>query len=181
MQADLINPAMLAMATSGVDYVKVGLFPDSQLAGCIEAMATTIQQLTVPVIAVLFVDKMPSQNIMPILKQAGFQGVMVDTAIKDGRHLLAHWNGQQLSKFINEAEHYDLLCGLAGALRHEDIADLQCLGADYLGFRSALCQNRVRTTQLQVDLAAKIQQAMLCVDSQAVVPVVCKKDGLVTC
>ena len=50
---------------------------------------------------------------------------------------------------------------LAGALRYEDIAELQFLGADYLGFRSALCQNGERTTLLQANLAAQIQQAML--------------------
>ena len=161
MQAALINPAMIAMAASGVDYVKVGLFPDQTLMDCLEAMASTIEQLSVPVIAVLFVDKMPSQDVVPKLKQSGFKGVMVDTAIKDGRHLLEHWDEDQLSDFINEANHYDLLCGLAGALRYEDIAELQFLGADYLGFRSALCQNGERTTLLQANLAAQIQQAML--------------------
>jgi len=161
MQADLINPAMLAMAASGVDYVKVGLFPDSGLIECIESMADTIAQLSAPVIAVLFADKMPEQGVIPLLKQSGFQGVMVDTAIKDGRHLQDYWDPQQLREFIDEAEQYGLLCGLAGALRYEDIADLQCLGADYLGFRSALCQDHERTNALQVDLAMQIQQAML--------------------
>ena len=161
MQAGLINPAMVAMAASGVDYVKVGIFPDQNLMGCLEGMADTLEQLSVPVIAVLFVDKMPSQDVIPKLKQSGFKGVMVDTAIKDGRHLLAHWDVDQLSDFINEANHNDLLCGLAGALRYEDIAELQFLGADYLGFRSALCQNRERTSRLQTNLALQIQQAML--------------------
>ena len=161
MQAGLINPAMVEMAASGVDYVKVGVFPDQNLMGCLEGMAKTLEQLSVPVIAVLFVDKMPSQDVMSQLKQSGFKGVMVDTAIKDGRHLLDHWDADQLSDFINEANHYDLLCGLAGALRYEDIAELQFLGADYLGFRSALCQNRERTGLLQAHLAVQIQQAML--------------------
>ncbi len=164
MQADILNPAISAMATSGVDYVKVGLFPDPNLTKCIAAMANTIQQLSVPVIAVLFADQMPEQAVMALLKESGFEGVMVDTAIKDGRHLQHYWGLQQLRAFINEAEHYGLLCGLAGALRYEDIADLQCLGADYLGFRSALCQNRKRTNTLQVDLALQIQQAMLSED-----------------
>jgi uncharacterized protein (UPF0264 family) len=161
MQAGLINPAMVAMAASGVDYVKVGIFPDQNLMDCLEGMANTLEQLSVPVIAVLFVDKMPSQDVIPQLKQSGFNGVMVDTAIKDGRHLLDHWDEEQLSDFINEANHYDLLCGLAGALRYEDIAELQFLGADYLGFRSALCHNRERTSLLQANLALQIQQAML--------------------
>lgn len=178
MQAGLINPAMVEMATSGVDYVKVGFFPDRQLVECIKAMAGTIKQLSVPVIAVLFADKMPSQHVMPVLKQSGFQGVMIDTAIKDGRHLLDHWDDQQISGFINEADQYGMLCGLAGALRYEDIAELQFLGADYLGFRSALCQNRERTTSLQLNLATQIQQAILSAGSKKAELACCKKVSL---
>ena len=145
MKAELINPALEAMAASGVDYVKVGIFPDQELIDCIRSMTSTIIRLSVPVIAVLFADKMPSQKVIYQLKISGFKGVMIDTAIKDGRHLLEHWG----------------LCGLAGALRYEDIGELQSLGADYLGFRSALCKNQERTTILQVGLAAQIQRAML--------------------
>lgn len=161
MKAELINPAVEAMAASGVDYVKVGIFPDQELIDCIRSMSSTITQLSVPVIAVLFADKMPSQKVIYQLKVNGFKGVMIDTAIKDGRHLLEHWGLLQLNSFIEEVTRHDMLCGLAGALRYEDIGELQSLGADYLGFRSALCKNQERTTILQVELAAQIQQAML--------------------
>ena len=161
MQAEIINPAMQAMATTGIDYVKVGLFPDQHLTDCLAEMATTIQQLSVPVIAVLFADKMPVQNVVPILKRYGFTGVMVDTASKDGQHLLEHWPITRLCEFIDKVKRQDMLCGLAGALRCGDVAELQCLGADYLGFRSALCRNHQRTTQIQLSLAMQIQQAIL--------------------
>ena len=161
MKAELINFAVEAMAGSGVDYVKVGIFPDKELIDCIRLMTSTITQLSVPVIAVLFADKMPSQKVINQLKVSGFKGVMIDTAIKDGRHLLDHWGLLQLNSFIEEVTRYEMLCGLAGALRYEDIGELQSLGADYLGFRSALCKNQERSTMLQVELAAQIQRAML--------------------
>jgi uncharacterized protein (UPF0264 family) len=161
MQATIINSAMQAMVASGVDYIKVGLFPDQNLTDCLAEMATTINQLPVPVIAVLFADKMPTQHVVPQLKQYGFKGVMIDTAIKDGRHLLAHWGITELCEFIDEVKQQNMLCGLAGALRCEDVAELQFLGADYLGFRSALCQNHERTARIQITLATQIQQAIL--------------------
>ena len=165
MQAEIINPAMEAMAGSGVDYVKVGLFPDQNLMDCLAEMATTIQQLPVPVIAVVFADSMPNQNMVPRLKHYGFTGVMVDTARKDGRHLLEHWPITQLCEFIDKVKQQDMLCGLAGALRYEDVRELQCLGADYLGFRSALCLNHQRTARIQPSLAMQIQQAIINADA----------------
>ena len=106
MKAELINLALEAMAASGVDYVKVGIFPDQELIDCIRSMSSTITQLSVPVIAVLFADKMPSQKVIYQLKVNGFRGVMIDTAIKDGRHLLEHWGLLQLNSFIEEAVSY---------------------------------------------------------------------------
>lgn len=160
MQANRINEAMAAMAVSGVDYVKVGLFPDQNLINCLNAMKMTIETLNVPVIAVLFADNWPEQTVMPLLKAVGFHGVMVDTAVKDGQHLLNHWQDQKLVAFVESVQQQGLICGLAGALRLQDIFTLQQFGADYLGFRSALCEAQQRTTTLKVDLAIKVQQAI---------------------
>lgn len=160
MEAELIIEAIRNMASSGVDYVKVGLFPDRLLAECLMEMSQMIGQLNVPVIAVLFADKMPEKDVLPLLKSSGFSGVMVDTASKNGQHLLEHWDELRLSDFVETAREYDLLCGLAGALRFEDIAALQAIGADYLGFRSALCQHRQRTSVLEPYLAEQIHNAI---------------------
>jgi len=160
MQASQLNVAMTAMAETGVDYVKVGLFPDSGLLDCLEQMTATIKTLQVPVIAVLFADKWPQQDVIPLLKDAGFYGVMVDTAVKDGKHLLEHWQSLQLTAFVESARQQNLACGLAGALRLEDIFTLQQFGADYLGFRSALCEQRLRTSGLKASLARHVQSAI---------------------
>jgi uncharacterized protein (UPF0264 family) len=160
MQAELIKPAMIKMASSGVDYVKMGLFADDNLQHCLIELADTVQKLSTPVIAVIFADSSPDEDCLPLLKASGFHGVMVDTAIKNGQHLLDHWDLLKLEQFIGAAIQLDLLCGLAGALRLEDITVLRPLAADYLGFRSALCLQRQRTTRLQISLAKQIQQAI---------------------
>ncbi len=160
MQTKLIKPAMFKMASSGVDYVKIGLFPDDNLQQCITELADTVKNLSTPVIAVIFADRSPDENCLPLLKASGFYGVMVDTAIKNGQHLLEHWDLEKLEQFIAAAKQQDLLCGLAGALRLEDITVLRPLAADYLGFRSALCSQRQRTSSLQIDLAKQLQQTI---------------------
>lgn len=157
MQAKVIATAITAMAGTGVDFVKVGLFDDEHLEKCIEQLAIDIHNLKTPVIAVLFADQLPKQNLIPILAKAGFKGVMLDTAYKNGKGLLDHLSVDLLADFISEAKQTDLLCGLAGALRLTDIAVLQPLQADYLGFRSALCHQHRRTNGLDPYLASQIQ------------------------
>lgn len=160
MQAEVINSALLEMASTGVDYVKVGLFPAPDLLACLEEMKATLQGLPVPVIAVLFADKMPTQNLVPMLGKIGFEGVMIDTAIKDGRQLVDHWDEQQLATFVQSVQQQGLICGLAGALQQQTIMALQQFGADYLGFRSALCEQQQRTAALCSIKAKAVQQTV---------------------
>lgn len=160
MQAELIKPAMINMASSGVDYVKIGLFPDDNLQHCLIELADTVQKMSTPVIAVMFADSPLNEDCLHVLKASGFYGVMVDTAIKNGQHLLEHWDLLKLEQFVCAAKEHKLLCGLAGALRLEDISILRPLAANYLGFRSALCLQRQRTAGLQIDLAKQLQQSI---------------------
>jgi uncharacterized protein (UPF0264 family) len=160
MEADLIRNGITAMALSGVDYVKIGLFPDVNLHTCLVELAETVKTLTTPVIAVLFADRLPDIDCLPLLKASGFKGVMIDTAIKNGKHLLDHWDIATIEQFVAAAKSQQLLCGLAGALRCEDIEVLGPLEADYLGFRSALCEKRQRKSALQLNLAKQLKQAI---------------------
>ncbi len=157
MQAEIISAAIRSMAQTGVDYVKVGLFDESELIQCIQQLEPTIRSLNKPVIAVIFADQLPQQELIPLLAKSGFAGVMLDTAHKDGQGLLNHLSVETLQQFVVEAKSAGLLCGLAGALRIEDIETLSPLQADYLGFRSALCQQHRRTNRLDPELAKQIQ------------------------
>ncbi len=158
MQADIIIPKLQAMAATGVDYLKIGLFPEAGLIQCLLDLTPTLHTLNTPVIAVLFADRYPVDVDLARLKQAGFQGAMIDTAIKNGQGLLHHWDKDQLAHFIKAAHRQSLLCGLAGALTLNDIEHLQPLGADYLGFRSALCDANIRTDSLNPQLIKHISR-----------------------
>jgi uncharacterized protein (UPF0264 family) len=112
------------------------------------------------VIAVIFADQLPQQKLIPLLAKSGFAGVMLDTARKDGQGLLNHLSVEVLQQFVVEAKSAGMLCGLAGALRIEDIETLSPLQPDYLGFRSALCQQHHRTNRLDPELAKQIQNKL---------------------
>jgi len=160
MNARIIGPAMIAMAASGVDYVKMGLFPDEHLSQCLVDISASVKGLDTPVIAVIFADQPVNGEIHALLAQSGFKGVMIDTALKDGKRLLDHMNEAELAEFVAAAKKHNLLCGLAGALRNEDIPVLAALDADYLGFRSALCEQRQRKATLNIANVAAIKVAM---------------------
>ena len=143
-----------------VDYVKVGLFAEPGLEDCIGQLQPTLQALNKPVIAVLFADQIHDISLIDAIQQAGFAGVMLDTASKNGQGLLDHWTAVELGEFVNASRQLGLLCGLAGALKLQDIDRLEPLGADYLGFRSALCDKQLRTSTLNPQRAKAVRQRL---------------------
>ena len=160
MQVEVIAPALAAMAETGVDFVKLGLFGGVEQQQCLHALSPVLQRLKTPVIAVIFADKTQDLSVVSVVKDTGFHGVMVDTATKTGATLRHCWSPALLAQFVDEAKAQNLLCGLAGALRIEDIPELSVLQPDYLGFRSALCPDRQRKDLLSAKLAENIKQAM---------------------
>ena len=94
---------------------------------------------------------------------------MLDTAEKNGLGLLDYLTVDLLADFIREAKQMDLLCGLAGALKLEDITVLTPLDADYLGFRSALCRQHLRTNKLDPALASQIQWQLTVSSPEAII------------
>ncbi|MFZ2406118.1 MAG: (5-formylfuran-3-yl)methyl phosphate synthase [Methylobacter sp.] len=172
MQPEIIYQAVKAMAGTGVDYVKIGFFPGGDWQGTIEKLATL--PLTVNLIAVLFADTQPDFAVIDSLaapapgrlgasvaiKNAGFKGVMLDTMNKNNGSLTQVMTKTDIARFVRLAKDRSLLCGLAGSLRLEDIAELMSYQPDYLGFRGALCREHNRTAQLNRSSMMQIKQAI---------------------
>jgi (5-formylfuran-3-yl)methyl phosphate synthase len=149
MQPELILPAVQAMAATGVNYVKIGFFPGGDWQACIEGLQVLASQ-GVALVAVLFADTHPDMAIIDALYKAGFRGAMLDTADKQLGSLTQLMALDELQTFVDRVASLGLLSGLAGSLRADDVARLLPLGADYLGFRGALCRQHSRTAQLDV-------------------------------
>ena len=158
MQPEIVYQAVKAMAETGVDYVKIGFFPDGDWLGTIEKLATFPQSIAL--IAVLFADAQPDTAIINTLKNAGFKGVMLDTMNKKNGSLTQVMTKTDIAQFVNLAKAHHLLCGLAGSLRLEDIPELMPYQPDYLGFRGALCLHHNRTSQLDKQAIIQIKQTI---------------------
>jgi len=137
LSPDIVSAAVEATAEDGADIVKVGVFQ-----GALAATWAALRPLArrgLRLVAVMFADRAPDLIGIPTrCAEAGFYGVMLDTADKTAGPLTAHLDHEALLAFVHRARGLGLASGLAGSLRLRDIPDLASLGADYLGFRSAL-------------------------------------------
>ncbi|MEO1878538.1 MAG: (5-formylfuran-3-yl)methyl phosphate synthase [Methylococcales bacterium] len=155
MQADLIFDAVSAMSETGVDYIKIGLFPDGNWQETLTKLRLLTQQGH-QLIAVLFADTQLDFHIIEVLKQNGFTGVMLDTMNKSSGTLPQLMSFGELHTFVKTANNAGLFCGLAGSLKSKHIPELLTLKPDYLGFRGALCEQHNRTATLHAESTQKV-------------------------
>jgi uncharacterized protein (UPF0264 family) len=164
LEPALVTAEVEAMAASGVDIVKIGLFP-----GALDATLRALGPIAargVRLVAVIFADRDPDLALLvPRCADAGFFGAMLDTADKSSGPLTAHCGAAALAGFVALTQRLGLVSGLAGSLRRDDIPALARLGADYLGFRSALTSGdrqgdldpaAVRDVRRAIDASAQV-------------------------
>lgn len=155
MQPEALLAAAEAIAATGVDYVKIGLFPDVGRAACIRALAPLARRTRL--IGVMFADREPDPGLLPLMRQCGFAGAMLDTAGKGAGRLLTHADAVALGTFVRACRAHVLLSGLAGSLEAPDVPRLLLLAPDVLGFRGALCAAHERTAALDPSAFAVIR------------------------
>lgn len=160
MQPDLLKNAVAKLATLDVDVIKIGFFnvdtePDKIYAVCIEALRQLTSQ-GVKLVAVMFAEMTYPAGLIQMLKKAGFYGVMMDTAHKNGASLLDTLTYQELEEFVTISKASDLQTGLAGSLKLTHIPVLKQLMPDYIGLRGGVCDADERVNSLS---ASKVEVA----------------------
>lgn len=156
---DRVTEAARAMAATGCDIVKIGFFPGGDARATIRRLGNDLAPTT-SLVAVLLADAPLDLGLVPALGDAGFAGVMLDTASKDGRTLLDHREAGELTGFIARARAAGLFAGLAGSLRLAQIPELLDLDPDVLGFRGALCHASDRRGVLSASALAAVRRAI---------------------
>jgi uncharacterized protein (UPF0264 family) len=156
MDENIIFNAVSDMAKTGVDFVKIGFFPEGDWFVISQKLANLTKNTKL--IAVLFADTQPDFSIISALKKAGFSGVMLDTMDKKNGSLTDVMNREIIAYFVKMAKQEGLICGLAGSLKSENIAELLPFEADYLGFRGALCTQYNRVSELDSTALQQIRQ-----------------------
>ena len=176
MQPSVLCDAVETTAATGVDMVKIGFFGKERHAECAQILASVAQRGK-KIIAVMFADQRPDITLLPLLSDAGFHGVMLDTANKSAGGLRDWLSESDLQNFVSTALTHGLLTGLAGSLQESDIFPLASLNADYLGFRGALCSDNERTFTLDLEriiairkVVAQMQQPILNGDREVAIP-----------
>lgn len=155
-----INEKVIQTAETGVDYVKVGMFSDRHIENCLPSLVHCTNK-GIAIIAVFFADmEFDVDFAIQIAADARLKGVMLDTARKGSGSLLTHRNIMQLEYFVNRAKQNELLTGLAGSLTTEDIPTLLKAEPDYVGFRTALCDKKQRTGQLNQHSIESVRKAI---------------------
>ena len=146
--------AVRAMAANGVDIVKLGMFA-GDAAATVAALGSAASD-GIRLVAVLFADRAPDLSLVARCADAGFYGVMLDTADKAMGPLTRHLGAASLARFVGEARRHGLLAGLAGSLSARDVPRLLPLRPDYLGFRAALTSGG-RDAPLDGDAVARLR------------------------
>jgi len=153
MVPQILSERAAHMAATGVDFIKVGFFCAAK--DCVAALAGKAR-----LIAVLFADCNFDINLLADFADAGFAGVMLDTANKTNGGLRRCMDAAALQEFVQRAHALGLMAGLAGSLRLEDIPDLISLDPDYLGFRGALCAGTERNRILEASRVSALRNAI---------------------
>ena len=157
-EASHLAAAARRTASAGVDIIKLGFLAGADHRSLALELAPVAGE-GLRLVAVLMADQDPDLGLPATLAEAGFFGVMLDTADKKAGGLRKHLGEPELAEFVLAARRLGLFCGLAGSLRVADIAPLASLQPDYLGFRGALCAGD-RTDALDVACGRRVREAL---------------------
>jgi dihydroneopterin aldolase len=144
-----LREAAESLASTGVDYIRIGFFPGENAGACIDALQPLASR--VRLIAVFLADLACDLSLLPRFASAQFAGVMLDMAAKGETRLIDHRDIAALKNFVDACRQTKLMAGLAGSLEPPDIARLLPLDPDFLGFRGALCAAGDATARLDAD------------------------------
>lgn len=154
-----VAQAVKAMAGTGAEYVKIGIFP----GGDPEAMIARTGDLSLGparLVGVLLADLDPQLALLSAMARAGYAGVLFDTANKASPALPDLVGGDVLARFVAMAHDHGLFAGLAGSLRLRHIPGLTELAPDVLGFRGALCRDHERTGEIDPGAISAVAAAL---------------------
>lgn len=169
-----ISLAALGAATTGVNYIKAGLYGLQTKEDALYLMQNVAKAVkdcdsSIKVVTTGYADAKRIGSVDPLLipaiaHEAQADIAMIDTAVKDGKNLFTFLKGHQLKSFVNAAHDHGLKAALAGSLKKEDLPAVYGLGADIAGVRGAACThgNRVdgRITRETVrELVAVVRHA----------------------
>lgn len=159
MQPDLLVERINAFSATQLDFIKIGFFEADDYQPCLDVLQYELKTNT-KLIAVLFAEFKYPVSLIAAIKQAGFCGVMLDTAHKNGTTFMDHYSEAQYKQLSELVFSHDMSFGIAGSLRLEHIAHVNKIQPTYVGFRGGVCAENQRGLDLNVEKIKAIRKAL---------------------
>ena len=160
------KPGTAALAAYGaahcrVNYIKAGLHGLNTYSQAVEMMvgirrAVRMVSDDIKVVASGYADYrrfngLNTWDLVRAAKDASCDGVMVDTAIKDGKTLFDALTLDEINDFVGMAKEANLLVALAGSIKAEHVEVLLKNQPDIIGLRGAVCEGPDRHSKISVE------------------------------
>lgn len=159
-----------------VDFAKLGLAGMGKRDGWQVHWQRVWSQVPAGVIpvAVAYVDHEESQaprveEVLEFAADFGCGVVLLDTYSKTGRSLLDHVSLTELKAWTRWVHDQELLMGLAGSVKREQVSELVSTAADILAVRGAVCRSG-RETSIDPDLIRRLHQTLTDSEKRCQVP-----------
>jgi uncharacterized protein (UPF0264 family) len=142
-------PLAVAAARLGFDYLKAGLDGTTDwheavallrpLAAAARSAAPGARLIAASYADAPAVGALAPADLPAAAAAAGFDGCLLDTAVKDGRGVLDHLGIAGIALFVRACRARGLLAAVAGSIAAPDLALVVAAGPDIIGARGALC------------------------------------------
>ncbi len=164
-----VEHAARRAAAQRLAYLKVGFAGIGDPSRVEELLAAAVRgaQMVSPssgVVAVAYADAdrvgtIAAERVIEAAERAGAIGVLLDTAVKDGRGLFDVLREREVARWIALAHAAALTAAVAGRLGGAQLATARALGADVAGVRGAACEGG-RTGRVSRDRVAALVAAI---------------------
>jgi uncharacterized protein (UPF0264 family) len=161
--------AALGAAASGADYIKIGLYDIQTVDQAEELLSKVVKSIkdydpNKMAVAAAYADYTRINSISPMLlpeigAKVGFDVVMIDTGIKDGRSTFEYMSEEELTKFVDDSRKLGLTTALAGTIKFEDIDALNRINPDIIGIRGVVCGGD-RSSEIKKELVEEFMAQM---------------------
>jgi uncharacterized protein (UPF0264 family) len=161
--------AALGAATSGADYIKIGLYDIQTTDQAEELLSNVVKSIKEYdpnkfAVAAAYADYRRINSISPLLLpevgvKVGADVVMIDTGIKDGKSLFEFMGEEELTRFVDDARDLGLTTALAGTIKFEDLDVLRRINPDILGIRGVVCGGD-RNAEIKQELVEEFKSKM---------------------
>ncbi len=157
--------AALGAAYSGADYIKVGLYSFSDWKRAVLFIKKIVRAVKdydseKKVVIACYADFVRVNSLNPLelplwAEGTDADGLMIDTAIKDGKSTFEFMELDDMRSFIENSRERGFFTALAGSIGWMHLPAIRKLSPDIIGVRTMVCENG-RDSSIKAELVARL-------------------------